>query len=151
MQPALRNLGASFHGVSARTAATLLVTLAFVAVVTVYALGAGRRIADLGARRDEARQSRSDTAGIAGDTADAFRRFRAMLHPGDRFALLFGAGIDDPGFYRLISLSYLYPAIAVTDARDAQAVMVFGRPSRSLRAAFAEVATVDGVWLARRR
>ena len=37
------------------------------------------------------------------------------------------------------------------EARDAQAVMVFGEPSRGLRAAFDEVENVDGVWLGRRR
>ena len=55
---------------------------AFVVVVLLLMLGAGRRIGDLSHRRDEALASRSDPVDVGGDAAGAFRRFRTTLRTG---------------------------------------------------------------------
>ena len=65
---------------------------------------------------------------------------------------MFGEDVDrnEQGFLRLFGGYYLYPAIAVPDARDADAVMVFGAPSDALRRSFEQVDAIEGVWLGRR-
>jgi hypothetical protein len=148
-----RTVGGSPRGSSLRRVGALLATAVFVALVVLVALGAAGQIRDLDSRRDEALASRSDGADAAGNAADAFRRFRATLHRGDHFALVFapGTSIDDQGTHRLVAISYLYPAIAVTDVQKADAVMVFGEPSVAVRSTFAETGIADGVWLGRRR
>lgn len=126
---------------------------AFLAVVLVGVWQTGQRLGHLDHRRDEALAARSDPADVAGDAAEAFRRFRATLQPGERFTLAFGpdVGRDQAGFYRLVALSYLYPAVATSDLAAADAVMVFGPPSAAVSDAFEEVGNVNGVWLGRRR
>ncbi len=153
MEPARDTLGDVFRGSSLRTLATLAVTAVFVALVAWGAFEAVGQIRDLGTRRSDAIAARSDGADVAGNAGNAFRSFRATLQPGERFALLFApeTSIDDKGTYRLVALSYLYPAIAVDDPRDARAVMVFGDPSAAVRSAFDETGVVDGVWLGQRR
>ena len=123
----------------------------------LLALGVGvwqavREIADLGDRRDQALESDWDLASVTGATADAFRRLRPTLGAGDRFALVFAPEVDrdQRGLYRLVSLSYLYPAVATSDPDDADAVMVFGAPSLGVRREFDEIGVVAGVWLGRR-
>ena len=127
--------------------------VAFVVVLLLGVWDSGRRLGALNHRRDEALASRADPADVAGDAAEAFRRFRVTLRPGERFTLAFGpdVGRDQVGFYRLVALSYLYPAVATSDLASADAVMVFGAPSPPISDAFAEVDVVDGVWLGRRR
>lgn len=145
-------LGGGFRGASPRALAALVVVAVFVGLVARQAWDAGREIDALGSQRGDALASRSDGADSAGSAPEAFRSFRATLHPGDRFALVFapGTSIDDQGTYRLVSLAYLYPAVAVTDPGKAQAVMVFGEPSAAIRAEFDETGLADGVWLGHR-
>ena len=145
-------LRGGFRGASPRALAALAVVGVFVAVVARQAWDAGREIDALGPQRRDALASRSDGADSAGSAPQAFRSFRATLRPGERFALVFapGTSTNDQGTYRLVSLSYLYPAIAVTDPEKAQAVMVFGEPSAAIRADFDETGDVDGVWLGHR-
>jgi hypothetical protein len=140
------------RGSPPRALAALVVIAAFVGLVAWHAWDAGRQIDELGAARTEALGSRSDGADSAGSAPEAFRSFRATLRPGERFALVFApdTSIDDQGTYRLVSLSYLYPGVAVTDPEKAEAVMVFGEPSPAIRAEFHETAVVDGVWLGHR-
>jgi hypothetical protein len=79
---------------------------------------------------------------------------RATLRDGERFALVFGPDVsrDERGFLQLVSLSVLYPAVAVTDPAKADTVMVFGEnPPPSVADAFESIGVVDGVWLGRRR
>jgi hypothetical protein len=136
-----------------RTYAAIALLVAFLVVLLLGVRDAGRLIDTLDHRRDEVLASRSDPADIAGHFAGAFRRFRATIRDGERFALVFApdVGRDQKGFYRLVSLSYLYPAIAVDDPSTADAVMVFGEPPPMVRSSFEETAVVDGVWLGRRR
>jgi hypothetical protein len=148
MQTALRNLAATVRTFSPAQTVALFVLLAFVVVVLLLVLGAGRQIGHLGHRRDEALASRSDPVDVGGDAAGAFRRFRTTLRDRERFALVFdpGVGRDAKG------LSVLYPAIAVEDPADADAVMVFGgSPPPWVADAFESIGVVDGVWLGRRR
>ena len=134
-------------------ALAILTVVAFVALVAVGALDAAREIRRLEDRRHEALATRSDPADTAGAAAGAFRRFRSELGAGRRFAVVYGPDLDRDtrGFYRLFSGYYLYPAIAVSTPADADAVMVFGAPGPAISRAFASIATVDGVWLGRRR
>jgi hypothetical protein len=152
MESARLSLGAARRGSSPRVVVALVAIATFVGLVAWQALDAGRTIDQLGSRRADALASRSDGADAAGSAPEAFRSFRATLHAGERFALVFapGTSIDDQGTYRLVSLSYLYPGIAVADPEKAQAVMVFGEPSAAIRSAFEETGVVDGVWLGHR-
>ena len=136
-----------------RRIAVLVLLVGFVVVIGVRVADSVRVIGDLDRGHRDALGSRSDTPGVSGDTADAFRRFRPMVRQGQRFALVFtpDVGRDQEGFYRLVALSYLYPAIAVEDLARADAVMVFGQPSSAVRAAFDEADVVAGVWLGSRR
>ena len=124
----------------------------FVALVAWGAVQAVRQIGEVGQRRDDVIAARLDGADVAGDADDAFRSFRATLRPGERFALAFGPdmSVSDRGMYRLVALSYLYPAIVADDPQHAQAVMVFGPPSAAVRSTFDETGVVDGVWLGHR-
>ena len=129
-----------------------LLVVGFLATVLLGLWNAGQRIGELDRRADEARYARSDPADVAGGAADAFRRARSNLHPGDRFTLVLPGAIgrDLAGHYRLVALSYLYPAIAVPDVAQADLVMVFGDPSAPIISAFDEIGVVSGVWLGRR-
>ena len=154
MQTAPRNLAATVRTLSPAQTVALFLLLAFVVVVLLLMLGAGRQIRHLGDRRDEALALRSDPVDVGGDAAGAFRRFRTTLREGESFALVFGPGVgrDQKGFYRLVSLSVLYPAIAGSDTAKADAVMVFGEdPPPSITDIFESLGVVDGVWLGRRR
>jgi hypothetical protein len=152
MEPIRPTFGGALRGSSPRALAALVVIAAFVGLVAWLVLDAGRTIDQLGSRRADGLASRSDGADAAGSVPNAFRSFRATLRPGERFALVFapGTSIDFQGTYRLVSLSYLYPAIAVGEPEKAQAVMVFGEPSPAIRSAFAETGVVEGVWLGHR-
>ena len=112
----------------------------------------GLRLIDLERRRDESLDARFGPPHGAGPDAPAFRRLRPALDEGDRFALVFGpdVGRDERHVYRLVSLSYFYPAVATDDLANADAVMVFGEPSPSVRDEFDELGLVDGVWLGHR-
>ena len=103
--------------------------------------------------RNEALAARPEPGGQVGEVGEAFRRFRAVLDDGTRFALVYGPDLDrdQRGFYRLFAGFFLYPAIAVPDADEADAVMVFGEPPDELRGTFEELAVVEGVWLGTRR
>ena len=135
--------------------ATRLLVVGFLATVLLGLWDAGQRVGELGRRGDEARSSRSEPApDTAGGVADAFRRARSSLHAGERFALVLpeALGGGTAGHYRLVALSYLYPAIAVPDGvwAEADLVMVFGDPPHSSRAAFDEIGVVSDVWIGRR-
>jgi hypothetical protein len=152
MEWARDTLGGALRGTSPRRLAALVATAVFAGLVAWGGADAARDVGTLGERRADAIAARSDGAEVVGSAGSAFRSFRATLSPGERFALVFapGTSVDDRGAYRLLALSYLYPAIAVEDERDAQAVMVFGVPSDRIRSMFAETGTVDGIWLGHR-
>jgi hypothetical protein len=153
MQTARRDLRAiAFASSPIRRGVFAVLVLAFGVVLVLGVADAGRRMRSLDDRRDEALAARRDPADVAGDAAGAFRRFRSTLSEGDTFALAFGPDVDrdQKGFYRLVALSYLYPAVAVSDPAEADAMMVFGPPTPSIRGTFDEIAVVDGVWLGRR-
>jgi hypothetical protein len=136
-----------------RRVAVVTAVVAFAVLLLMSVADAGRRVGDLGNLRDEALAGRSEPVDVAGDVADAFRRFRATLHAGDRFTLVFGRAFDPDrmGTYRLVALSYLYPAVATSDRSDADAVMAFGDVPPSLLSEFEQIDVVDGVWLGRRQ
>jgi hypothetical protein len=152
MESARQTFGDALRGSSLRTRAALAATAVCLGLVVWGAVDAARQIQELGPRRRDAIAAQSDGADAAGNAGDAFRSFRVTLRPGERFSLVFApdTSVDDRGTYRLVALSYLYPAIAVDDLRDAQAVMVFGEPSAAIRSAFDESGIVDGVWLGHR-
>lgn len=82
-----------------------------------------------------------------------FDTFRALLRPGDRFALIRPRTMsrDQAGLYQLFALYYLYPAIAVPDAARADAVLVFGKIPPEIRRQFRPVAGTDRtIWIGRR-
>jgi hypothetical protein len=137
---------------SPRTLVVLALTVVWVGLVAWGVVEATRQIRSLESRRSAALAVRSDGADVAGNAGSAFRRFRSTLRRGERFALLFSpdTSVDDRGTYRLVALSYLYPAVAVEGAGAARAVMVFGEPSPAVRASFEETGVVDGIWLGRR-
>ena len=155
MQVVLRSVRAPLRSSSpGRTAAALVLLAGFLIIVCLGALQTSRRIGDLGHRRTDALASRSDPAEVADEAADAFRRFRSALRGGERFALVFSPDVDRDrrGFYQLVALSVLYPAIASSDPAQADAVMVFGeKPPQSVQDTFGEIAVMDGIWLGRRR
>ena len=134
--------------------ATRLLVVGFLATILVGLWHAGQNYGDLDHRRDEARAASSDWAGAADTIADALRLARSSLHAGERYALVLpeDLGPGTAGHYRLVALSYLYPAIAVPDGARAEAdlVMVFGDPPQSIRAAFDEIGVASGVWIGRR-
>lgn len=146
-------LRVAWDGSTVRRVAVVTAAAAFLVVLLIGVWDAGRRIGDLGHSRDEALARHFEPVEVAGDVAGAFRRLRATLHAGDRFALVFGDTVDRDrmGTYRLVALSYLYPAVATSDPSDADAVMVFGDPPSSILGDYDEVDVVDGVWLGRRR
>ena len=136
--------------------ATRLLVVGCLATVLLGLWEAGQRLGELDHLNDEARSgTRSDTADAASTVADALRLARSSLHAGERYALVLpeDLGTGTAGHYRLVALSYLYPAIAVPDGAQAEAdlVMVFGDPPQSIRAAFDEIGVASGVWIGRRR
>ena len=138
---------------SLRTSATIACLAGLVVTLLAGVGQALHEIRDLDSRRDQALESEWDVASVTGTTAEAFRRLRTTLDAGERFALVFPEDTDrdQRGFYNLVSLSYLYPALASSDPAGADAVMVFGMPPPDVRRAFDEIGVVDGVWLGRRR
>ena len=153
MESARDTLGGALRGASRWRLAALVAMAVFVGLVALGGVEATRVLGKLRERRAHAVATKADGAAVVGHAGSAFRSFRATLAPGERFTLLFAPGTSayDRTTYRLLALSYLYPAIAVTDERDAQAVMVFGFPTDRTRSMFAETGTVDGVWLGHRR
>ena len=129
-----------------------ILVAALALVLAIGMLQSLLRLSDLERRRDQALESTYDGAAVAGPVAEAFRAFRQALRPGDRFALVFGPDIgrDQRGFYRLVALSYLYPAVAQSDGERADAVMIFDGGPRAADTAFDEIGVVAGVWLGRR-
>lgn len=154
IRTAARDGAASFRSIARlRTAAVVALLAAFLVAVALVALDGVRGIRELEDRRDNALGSQPDVAAIAGEVAGALRRFRSELREGERFALEFSpdVGRDQEGFYRLVALSFLYPAVAVADPEHAHGLMAFGGPpAPDVRGAFREIAVVDGVWLGRR-
>ena len=152
IESARHGAGGTLRGSSLTTIAALAVMAVFAALVAWGAVRAVRQIGEVGERRDDAIAARLDGADVAGSADDAFRSFRATLRPGERFALVFGPdmSVSDRGMYRLVALSYLYPAIVVDDPEHAQAAMVFGPPPAAVRSTFDETGVVDGVWLGHR-
>ena len=153
MQTASRDLGAPGRSSrSIRARATVVVVGGLGALLLLGVVESAYRIIDLDRRRDEALVSEFELPDVAGDAGDALRRLRPTLAKGDRFALVFGPGVtsDDQGTYRLVSQSYLYPAIATSEPERADAVIVFGAPGPSIRESFGEIDVVNGVWLGRR-
>jgi len=126
---------------------------AFLAIVAFGGLEAVRYAEALDDRRATALVYRTDPVETAGETATAYRRFRSEVDASTRFALVYGPGIDrhGRGFHRLFAGYYLYPAIAVGDPDEADAIMVFGPPGAAVLDAFERIDVVDGVWLGRRR
>lgn len=126
---------------------------AFLALVVYGAVASLREAEQLDDRRAHAEATRGDPVLVAGESAEAFRRFRRSLDPPTRFALVYGSAVDRDrrGFLRLFAGSYLYPAIAVDELDEADAVMVFGRPPAVVVDGFERVDEHDGVWLGKRR
>ena len=127
--------GEAVRGSSLRTLAVLALTAVCVALVAWGVVEAARQIRVLESRRDAALAARADGADVAGNAGNAFRSFRATLGAGERFTLVFApeTSVDDQrGTYRLVALSYLYPAVAVDDLSGAEGVMVFGEPSTAV-------------------
>jgi hypothetical protein len=145
--------GPPSRGTSATTVAVAALCAGFALVVVWAVVGTASRVRALDERRAEALATRVDPVTVAGPVTPAFIRFRELLDGDSRFLLVYDAAVaaDQRRTYRLVGGYYLYPAIAVTDLEAANAVMVFGAPSEAVRSSFVEVATVDGVWLGRRR
>lgn len=93
---------------------------------------------------------RSPAAAGGARRVDATAGAHALLEPGDRFALLVGEEIDrsTAGTVRLLSNQYLFPAIAVRDADDADVVVGVGEvpPVAGLDVVLGR----DGAWVGRR-
>jgi len=153
MATASRELARTRGAARARQAALVALSVAFLVIVGFGGVEAVRLAEDLDDRRATALFYRADPAETAGETASAYRRFRAEVDESTRFALVYGPGIDrnGRGFHRLFAGYYLYPAIAVDDPADAHAIMVFGTPRAVLLRAFERIAVLGGVWLGRRR
>lgn len=135
-----------------RSALGVLV-VAFLAIVAYGAVTSVREAKRLDDRRAYAEATRLDSVLTAGESAEAFRGFRQSLGASSRFALVFGPAVDrdQQGFFRLFAGYYLYPAIAVDDFQEADAVMVFGRPPKPVLDSFERLGERDGIWLGRRR
>jgi hypothetical protein len=90
---------------------------------------------------------------IAEPAATAFRRARATLRPGDRFAVVTSPSLDTStaGTYRLFSQHYLFPAIAVASPRAARVVVVLGPRHGGPPAGFDPVLDDPGAWVGVRR
>ena len=125
----------------------------FLAVLLLGVWDSGRRLGALNHRRDEALASRADPADVAGDAAEAFRRFRVTLR---RASASRSPSARTSAATRWASTGWSPSPISTppsrrSDLASADAVMVFGAPSPPISDAFAEVDVVDGVWLGRRR
>lgn len=153
MQTAARVVVAARDAQGLRRVVLRLLVVAFLAIVAYGALTALREAERLDDRRSSVLATRADPAAAAGDAVDAFRVFRQALSGSSRFALVFGADVDrdERGFFRLFAGSYLYPAVAVGDPGDADAVMVVGRPTQALLESFERLDDRNGLWLGKRR
>jgi hypothetical protein len=85
--------------------------------------------------------------------ATAFRRARAVLQTGDRFAIVVAANTDrsTAGMLRLVSQHYLFPAIAVANPAAAHVVVVLGARTGPLPRRFVPLLAVTGAWVGVRR
>jgi hypothetical protein len=84
----------------------------------------------------------------------AFRRFRQVLRPGERYALVLPstATPDQAALYHQYGLYYLYPAIAAGELSQAEAVLVLDAVRDELMRDFRRVEVLrDGVWIGVRR
>ena len=115
-------------GSKARQAAVVCTVVAFIVVLALGVVDAGRQVVNLGARRDEALARRSEPVDVAGDVAGAYRRASdaargRSVRPGLR------RRNRQPPEGRLSAGRPLVPIPAVaTDVSDADVVMVFGEP-----------------------
>jgi hypothetical protein len=74
-------------------------------------------------------QARADELSWAGDNAGALRVFRSHMRPDDDFVLVFGRGADET-LLRLLTHSYLYPAVEVSAVDDPHVIIGFGEGAR---------------------
>ena len=88
------------------------------------------------------------------DVPAAFRRFRQVLRPGERYALVVPstATPDQAALYHQYGLYYLYPAIAARELSQAEAILVLDAARDKLTRDFRRVEVLrDGVWIGVRR
>jgi hypothetical protein len=100
------------------------------------------------------RQERAQYVASAFDVPAAFRRFREVLRPGERFALVVPstATPDQVALYQQYGLYYLYPAIAARELSQAEAVLVLDPARDKLTRDFRPIASLrDGAWIGTRR
>jgi hypothetical protein len=96
---------------------------------------------------------RAEYVSRAFDVPAAFRRFRATLHRGDRFAVLFAPQESAArlSFYNSFIPYYFYPAIEVGAVSSATYVLVLDPHSASVEG-FRPVARIgDATWIGERR
>jgi hypothetical protein len=135
-----------------RSASVIVLGLAFASVLALAALDSireGRQTVD---RRSELAASpvlgRMSELAWAGREARALRAFRSRLEPDDRFALVFGEGVDESRL-RLLSHFYFYPAVDVTALGAANVIVGFGAGARPPPGVDRRE-VVGSAWLARR-
>jgi hypothetical protein len=139
--------------------ATVFGVLALV-LVAALAVSSLILIKDLDAYHDQREEipaaARADAllgTTIPEPAASAFRRARAILHPGDRFAVVTSPSLDTStaGTYRLFSQHYLFPALAVVSPRAARGVVVLGPRAGGPPAGFDPVLAEPRAWVGVRR
>jgi len=152
MQTAARDLAGTSGASRSERAALFALVGAFLAIVSYGAAAAVLEAERLDDRRAFALTELRDPVATAGESAEAFSRFRSELDARSRFALVFGSAVDrdQRGFYHLFAGFFLYPAVAVDDPARADAVMVFGSPPPSVLREFERLDLLDGIWLGRR-
>lgn len=99
-------------------------------------------------------QQRAEYVASAFDVPLAFRRFREVLRPGERYAIVVPATAtpDRAALYHQYGLYYLYPALAAASLSQAEAVLVLDPAQDDLRSRFRPLETLGGdVWIGRRR
>jgi hypothetical protein len=144
--------------------ATVFGVLALV-LVAALAVSSLILIKDLDAYHDQREEipaaARADAllgTTIPEPAASAFRRARAILHPGDRFAVVTSPSLDTStagtytaGTYRLFSQHYLFPALAVASPSVARVVIVLGPRAGGAPAGFDPVLAEPRAWVGVRR
>ena len=135
-------------------------------VVAVVAIGlAGGIVANLAARplRSLPRISdertgyvESPTEGLTGSlwpvghVADALKALRPLVHKGDQLWISDVDPNDDPAAFLLVSEYFLYPAVVVTDADDADVAIIVGGDTAARPTGFSTLIDKDGLWAGRR-
>ena len=100
------------------------------------------------------RHERAEYVGSAFGVPPAYRRFRELLRPGERYAIVVPATAtpDRATLYHQYGLYYLYPALAAADLSEAEAVLVLDPTQDALTKRFRRLETFGGdVWIGRRR